>query len=167
MWKIEEKTTIIRFTIFNKLFHFSAVTIKWNNFLQGQMKKKIACSFFFCKFIISIFNFSPSFHRFNSKVSYTHLKLLRTLVTRLSRILHAKIIYTPQIIAHQFFVCDMTTKFILYYYIYYYYYYIIHNTLSLCFLLNIETDRLGLVSSYHHELPIKPPLVYKTDIVCV
>ena len=115
---------------------------------------------------ISIFNFSPSFHRFNSK---THLILLRTLVTRLSRILHAKIIYTPQIIAHQFFVCDMTTKFILYYYIYiyYYYYYIIHNTLSLCFLLNIETDRLGLVSSYHHELPIKPPLVYKTDIVCV
>jgi len=113
------------------------------------------------------FQFSPSFHRFNSKVSYSHLKLLRTLVTRLSRILHAKIIYTPQIIAHQFFVCDMTTKFILYYYIYYYYYYIIHNTLSLCFLLNIETDRLGLVSSYHHELPIKPPLVYKTDIVCV
>ena len=95
------------------------------------------------------FQFSPSFHRFNSKVSYSHLKLLRTLVTRLSRILHAKILYTPQIIAHQFFVCDMTTKFILYYYyIYYYYYYIIHNTLSLCFLLNIETDRLGLVSSY-------------------
>ena len=92
------------------------------------------------------FQFSPSFHRFNSKVSYSHLKLLRTLVTRLSRILHAKILYTPQIIAHQFFVCDMTTKFILYYY--YIYYYIIHNTLSLCFLLNIETDRLGLVSSY-------------------
>jgi len=147
------KTTIIGFTIFNKLFHFSAVTIKWNNFLQGQMKKKLH-AIFFCKFIISIFNFSPSFHRFNSKVSYTHLKLLRTLVTRLSRILHAKILYTPQIIAHQFFVCDMTTKFILYY-IYYYYYYIIHNTLSLCFLLNIETDRLGLVSSYHQELPIK------------
>jgi len=117
------------------------------------MKKKLH-AIFFCKFIISIFNFSPSFHRFNSKVSYTHLKLLRTLVTRLSRILHAKILYTPQIIAHQFFVCDMTTKFILYY-IYYHYYYIIHNTLSLCFLLNIETDRLGLVSSYHHELPIK------------
>jgi len=28
LWKIEEKTTIIGFTIFNKLFHFSAVTIK-------------------------------------------------------------------------------------------------------------------------------------------
>ena len=105
----------------------------------------------FLQVLSSLFSiFSPSFHRFNSKVSYSHLKLLRTLVTRLSRILlHAKILYTPQIIAHQFFVCDMTTKFILYYYyIYYYYYYIIHNTLSLCFLLNIETDRLGLVSSY-------------------
>lgn len=123
-------------------------------FARTNEKKKLH-AIFFCKFIISIFNFSPSFHRFNSKVSYTHLKLLRTLVTRLSRILHAKILYTPQIIAHQFFVCDMTTKFILYYYIYYYYYYIIHNTLSLCFLLNIETVRLGLVSSYHHELPIK------------
>ena len=120
------------------------------------MKKK-CMPFCFCKFYHLYFQFSPSFHRFNSKVSYSHLKLLRTLVTRLSRILlHAKILYTPQIIAHQFFVCDMTTKFILYYYIYYYYYYIIHNTLSLCFLLNIETDRLGLVSSYHHELPIKP-----------
>ena len=116
------------------------------NLFARTNEKKIACSFVFCKFIISIFNFSPSFHRFNSKVSYSHLKLLRTLVTRLSRILHAKILYTPQIIAHQFFVCDMTTKFILYYY--YIYYYIIHNTLSLCFLLNIETDRLGLVSSY-------------------
>ena len=112
--------------------------------------KKNCMPFCFCKFYHLYFQFSPSFHRFNSKVSYSHLKLLRTLVTRLSRILlHAKILYTPQIIAHQFFVCDMTTKFILYYYyIYYYYYYIIHNTLSLCFLLNIETDRLGLVSSY-------------------
>jgi len=57
LWKIEEKTTIIRFTIFNKLFHFSAVTIKWNNFLQGQMKKKIACSFFFAS-LSSLFSIS-------------------------------------------------------------------------------------------------------------
>ena len=37
MWKIEEKQLIIGFTIFNKLFHFSAVTIKWNNFLQADL----------------------------------------------------------------------------------------------------------------------------------
>ena len=106
-----------------------------------------AWNFFFCNSTQTLYFLSPSFHRFNSKVSYTHMKLLRTLVTRLSRILHVKILYTPQIIAHQFFVCDMTTKF-LYYYYYHCYYYYIHNTiLLLCFLLNIKAPLIHPVLS--------------------